>query len=112
MFSGYAVIYKETGLVDDLKSDTNDLFEAVGSVDSGGVITAVFDPVKKGFNWLIDVVRDAEDSVVFCRSAEEMLAYVAYKWSRMVRVFVRPYLMYLCWRERMNISSTVERRIC
>ena len=64
-FLGFAVVYKETGLVDELKSDTNDLFEAVGSVAGGDIITAVFDPVEEGFSWLIDVVRGAEDSVVF-----------------------------------------------
>ena len=41
------------------------MFEAVRSVASGGVISAVFDPVKEGFNWLVDVVRGAEDSIVF-----------------------------------------------
>ena len=46
-FPGFAVVYKETGLVDDLESDANDLFEAVGSVTGGGIITAVFDPVEK-----------------------------------------------------------------
>ena len=64
-FPGFAVVYKETGLVEELKSDTNDLFEAVGSVAGGGVITEVFDSVKEGFNWLIDAVRGVEDSVVF-----------------------------------------------
>ena len=64
-FPGFAVVYKETCMVEELKIDTNDLFEAVGSVAGGGVITAVFDPVEEGFNWLIDVVRGAEDSVVF-----------------------------------------------
>ena len=64
-FPGFAVVCKETGLVDELKSDTNDLFEAVGSVADGGVITAVLYPVKEGFNWLIDVVRGVEDSVAF-----------------------------------------------
>ena len=63
-FPGFSVVYKETGLVDELKIDTDDLFEAVGSVAGGGIITAVFDPVKEGFNLLIDVVRGAEDSVV------------------------------------------------
>ena len=64
-FPGFAVVYKEPGLVDKLKSDTDDLFKAVGSVAGGGVIAAVFNPVKEGFNWFIDVVRGAEDSVVF-----------------------------------------------
>ena len=52
-------------MVDELKSYNDDLFEAVWSVSGGGIITAVFDPVKEGFNWLIDVVRGAEVSVVF-----------------------------------------------
>ena len=41
-FLGFAVVYKETGLVDELKRDADDLFEAVGSVTVGGVITTVF----------------------------------------------------------------------
>ena len=41
------------------------MFEAIGSVAGGGVITAVFDPVEKGFDWLIDVIRGAEYSVIF-----------------------------------------------
>ena len=61
---GFSVVYKEAGLVEDLKIDTDDLFEVVGSVAGGGVISAVFDPVEEGFNWLIDVVRGAEDRVV------------------------------------------------
>ena len=52
-------------MVDELKVNTNDLLEDVGSVAGGGVISAVFDPVKEGFNWLIDAVRGVEDSVVF-----------------------------------------------
>ena len=64
-FPGFAVVYKETGLLDDLESDAYDLFGAVGSVTGGGIITAVFDPVEKGFNWLVFVIRGAEDSVVF-----------------------------------------------
>ena len=64
-FPGFAVVYKETGLVEELESDADDLFEAVGSVTSGGVITAVFDPVEKVFNWLVYVIKGAEDIVVF-----------------------------------------------
>ena len=64
-FPCFAVVYKEIGLVDDLESDADDLLQAVGSVAGGRIITAVFDPVEKGFDWLIDVTRDAEDSVVF-----------------------------------------------
>ena len=63
-FPGFAVVYKYTGLVDKLESDADDLFGDVGSFAGGGVITAVFDPVEKGFDWLIDVIRGAEDSVV------------------------------------------------
>ena len=55
----------EDGLVEKLKGYTNDLFKSVWNVAGDGVISAVFDPVKEGFNWLIDVVRGAEDSVVF-----------------------------------------------
>ena len=64
-FQGFAVVYKEAGLVDELKGDIDDLFEAIWSVAGAGVISAVFDPVKEGFNWLINVVRGAEDSVIF-----------------------------------------------
>ena len=65
MFPGFAVVYKETCLVYELESDASDLFEDVGSVTGGGIITAVFDPVEKGFNWLVYVIRGAKDSVVF-----------------------------------------------
>ena len=64
-FPGFAVVYKENGMVDKLESDTDDLFKAAGSVTGGGVITSVFDSVEEGFNWLVDVIRGAEDSVVF-----------------------------------------------
>ena len=49
-FPGFAVVEKQTSLVDKLESDANDLFEAVGSVTGGGGVTAVFDPIEKGFN--------------------------------------------------------------
>ena len=64
-FIGFTVIDKETGLIGELEVDANDLFEAVGSVTGGGVVTAIFDPVEKGFNRLVNIVRAAEDSVVF-----------------------------------------------
>ena len=63
-FTGFEVVYTETCLVDDLESDDSDFFEAVGSITGGGVITKNFDPVEKGFNWLVYVIRGAEDSVV------------------------------------------------
>ena len=54
-FTGFAVFYKETGLVHKLEINADDLFEAVGSVTGGGVITAFFDPVKKrdSIGWVI-----------------------------------------------------------
>ena len=62
-FPGFSVIDEETGLIDELEGDTNDLFESVGSVTGVGVVTAIFDPVEKVFN-----------RSFYCRSAEEMLA--------------------------------------
>ena len=64
-FPGFSFVYKDTGLLDELESNADDLFEGVGSVTGGGVITAVFDSFEKRFNWLVDVKRGAEDSVVF-----------------------------------------------
>ena len=54
-------------MIDKLEGDDNDLLEAVGSVTGGGVVTAIFDPVEKGFNWLVYIIRGAEDSVVFLK---------------------------------------------
>ena len=47
-FPGFAVVDKETGLINELEGDDNDLFEAAGSVISGGVVTAIFYPGRKG----------------------------------------------------------------
>ena len=66
-FPGFAVINEETGLIDKLEGNTNDLFEAVGSVTGGGIVTAIFDPVDKRFNWLVYIIRGAEDIVVFLK---------------------------------------------
>ena len=53
-FPGFAVVIKDTGLVYDLESNANDLFEAVRSVTGGGVVTAIFDPVEKdSIGWFI-----------------------------------------------------------
>ena len=41
------------------------MFEAVGSVIGVSVVTTIFDPVEKGFNRLVNIIRGAEDSVVF-----------------------------------------------
>ena len=38
-FPGFSVINEETGMIDDLEGDANDLFKAVGSVTRGGVVT-------------------------------------------------------------------------
>ena len=45
-------------LVDDLKTDSNNLFEAVGIVAGGGITTTVFDPFEKGFDVLVSEVAD------------------------------------------------------
>ena len=49
-FPVFAVVYKETSLKYDLEGNANCLFKVVGSVMGGGVVTAIFDPVEKGFN--------------------------------------------------------------
>ena len=64
-FPGFAVIDEETGMIENLGGNANELFKAVGSVTGGGVVTAIFDPVEKGFNRLVYIIRGAEDSVVF-----------------------------------------------
>ena len=64
MFPGFAVIDKDTGLINEPGSDADYLIEAVGSVSGGGVATAIFDPVEKGFDRLVDIVRGAENNVV------------------------------------------------
>ena len=66
-FPVFAVVDKETGMVDNLESNANDLFEAVGSVTGSGIVTAIFDPVKKGFNRLVYIIMGVEDSVVFLK---------------------------------------------
>ena len=66
-FPNFAVINEETGLINKFEGDADDLFEAVRSVSSGGVVDAIFDLVKKGFGWLVDIVRGAKNSVVFLK---------------------------------------------
>ena len=66
-FPGFASIDEETGMINELEDNVKDLFEAIGSITSGSVVTAVFDPVEKGFNWLVNIVRGVEDSVVFLK---------------------------------------------
>ena len=66
-FPGFAVIEEEIGLINYLEGDAGYLFEAVGSVSGGGVVTAIFDPVKKGFDRLVNIVRGAKNSVVFLK---------------------------------------------
>ena len=67
MFPDFAVIDEETGLINDLEGDADYLFEAVRSVAGGGVVTAIFDPVEKAFNQLVNIVRGAKNSVVFLK---------------------------------------------
>ena len=64
-FPGFAVMDKETGKINNMEGDADYLFEAVGSVAGGGVVTAIFDPVKKGFDRLVNIVRGAKNSFVF-----------------------------------------------
>ena len=64
-FTEFSVIDEETVLINELEGDANYLFEDVRSVAGGGVVAAIVDPVKKGFNWWVNIVRGAKDSVVF-----------------------------------------------
>ena len=66
-FPGFAVIDKETGLINELEGDADYLFEAVGSVASSGVFTAILDPVEKVFDRLVNIVRGTKNSVVFLK---------------------------------------------
>ena len=66
-FPGFAVIDKETGLINELEGGANDLFEDVGSVTGGGVVTTIFDPVEKVFNCLVYIIRGVEDSIIFLK---------------------------------------------
>ena len=50
MFPDFSVINEETGLIKELEDDSDYLFEAVGSVAGGCIVTAIFVPVEKGFN--------------------------------------------------------------
>ena len=66
-FPGFVVIDEETSMINELEGDADYLFEAVGSVAGGGVVTAIFDLVEQGFNQLVNIVRAAKDSVVFLK---------------------------------------------
>ena len=59
-FPYFAVIDEETGLINELEGDADYLFEAVGSVAGAGIVTAIFDPVEKGFNRLVNIVMGAK----------------------------------------------------
>ena len=63
----FSVINKETGLINNLEVNFDYLFEDVGIVAGGGVVTAIFDQVKKGFDRLVNIVRGAKNSVVFLK---------------------------------------------
>ena len=47
------------------------MLEAIGSVSDSGIVTAIFDPVEKGFDRLVNIVRGAKDSVVFLKICGE-----------------------------------------
>ena len=64
-FPKFAVIDEETGMINELEGDDDDLFETVRIVAGGGVVSTIFDPAEKGFNLLFDIVRGAKNSVVF-----------------------------------------------
>ena len=66
-FPYFVVIDEETGLINKLEGDADYLFEAAGSFSDSGVVAAIFDPVKKGFDWLVNIVRGAKDSTVFLK---------------------------------------------
>ena len=59
-FPGFSVIDKETGMINKLEGDVDYLFKDIGSVDGGGVVTAIFDPVEKRFDRLVHIVRGAK----------------------------------------------------
>ena len=64
-FPGSAFIDKNTSLINELEGDADYLFKAVGSVAGGGIVTAIFDPVEKGFDRLVNIVRGAKKKCCF-----------------------------------------------
>ena len=63
-FPRFAVIDEETGLINYLEVNADYLFEDVGSVTGGSIVTAIFDLVEKGFYRLVNIVRGVKNSVV------------------------------------------------
>ena len=63
-FPGFVIIDEETILMKELEDNANNFFETVGCVTGGGIVTAISNPVEKGFNRLVYIVRGAEDSVL------------------------------------------------
>ena len=66
-FPYFSVIDEETGLINKLEGNASYLFETVQSVAGGGVVAAIFDPVEKGFNRLVDIIVGGKNSVVFLK---------------------------------------------
>ena len=64
-FPGFAVIDEDTGMINELEDAADYLFEAVGSVTGGSVVTAIFDPVEKVFNPLANIIRGAKKTASF-----------------------------------------------
>ena len=94
-------------MINELEGDANYLFESVGSVTGGGIATAIFDPVEKGFNRLVNIVRGAEDSVVFLQIHGGDIGVGGVQVVQDGTGGGGPYPTYLCRRYWMNISSTV-----
>ena len=66
-FPNFAVIDKETSLINKLEGDANELFKAVQSVAGSGIVDTIFDLTEKGFDRLVDIVRGAKNIVVFLK---------------------------------------------
>ena len=43
------------------------MFEDVWSITGSGIVTGIFDHVENGFNWLVNIVRGAKNSVIFLK---------------------------------------------
>ena len=61
----FAVVIEETGLVQVLESNFDDLVRGVWSFSGGGVVDHFFDLINKGIERLIAVIGSPESRVVF-----------------------------------------------
>ena len=46
-------------MINKLEGDSDELFYSLRIVAGGGIVNAIFDLVKKGFDPLVDIVRGA-----------------------------------------------------